>query len=117
MRKMLLGFVAFCYAPAAFAQASGYEKITGEFVISGQDVTDPPEGQPKDRVGFSLTGRTASRIYKSMPAKPVSGDACEVGMKTKSAGGLLCASHADGSFTCSVAILLKSGQTRPSGAC
>jgi hypothetical protein len=117
MRKVVISLMALCHFSTALAQPSGYANFTGKFIISGEDAIDPPLKQPKDRVAFLLAGDAAEKIYKALPAAPSNEDVCEEGMKMKRSGGLTCISHGGKSYECSVAILLKSGQTRPFGAC
>jgi hypothetical protein len=124
MQKASVGAVAFgltasvlLIGAAALAQTNGYAKIAAQFQIIGKDAVDPPPGQTKDRVALFLTGDGAKQIYQSMPTRETKAGQCEEGLKLKSSGGLICASHSNGTYSCSVAILLKSGETRPSGGC
>lgn len=101
---------------AAFGQANGYAKIDAQFQIIGKDAIDPPPGQKKDRVALFLEGAGAKKIYTSMPASSATKDVCEQGGKVKKSGALECwESH--GEYTCRVAILLDSGQSRPIEGC
>jgi hypothetical protein len=108
---------AFLTLASTFAGPQTYSDLKGQMIVTGEDVVDPPPGQPSDRVGLFLAEDSAKQIYDAMPAKPTNGDLCEPGLRLKTAGGLVCASHRDGSHDCSVAILLASGETKPIGAC
>lgn len=113
----LAAFVVFTLASGqASAQSDAYTDIRAQFAITGKD-TDPPPGQKKDRLALFLSGKGAKKIYDALPVASVNADACEEGLKLKTSGGLICASHADGAYACSVAILLKSGETRSAGSC
>lgn len=117
MHRALIGLAALALPVMAFAQAQPYSTLTGKLTITGAEAVDPPPGQKNDRAGLFLTGDSARRVYDAMTAKPTNGDACEKGMKLKKAGGLVCASHAGASYSCSVAIVLTTGETKPFGAC
>jgi hypothetical protein len=110
-------FATLLGALATPAQAGDYAKIEAQFMITGRDAVDPPPDQKKDRVALFLTGNGAKTIYEAMPGAPVAADACEQGLKLKTSGALVCADHGGSDYACSVAILLKSGETRPFGAC
>jgi len=117
MQKLIIAAALLASSVTSPAQPGSYSKLTGEFVITGKDVIDPPAGQKPDRLGLFLEGESAKRTYEAMKAKPTNGDVCEEGMRLKQAGGLTCARYKDGTYSCSVAILLGSGETRPIDAC
>jgi hypothetical protein len=100
---------------AALAQTNGYANIGARFQIIGKDAVDPPPGQKKDRVALFLSGDSAKQIYQAMPVHAVESP-CEDGSKQKTSGGLECWEKR-GDYSCRVAILLKSGQTRLIGVC
>jgi hypothetical protein len=116
-KKAVVFALALLVAAVALAQSSGYTKIGAQFMITGKDLVDPPPGQKKDRLALFLTGDGAKAIYDALPTAPVGGGACEEGLELKRSGGLICANHGGRSYSCSVAILLKSGETRPLGSC
>ena len=116
MHKALTFLALISCSTAALAQDDGYSKLTGNMTITSKDYSDPPAGQMKDRVGFVLIGPNAKRMYDAMKVKATK-DACEEGMRTKTAGPLDCTRSRDGSYTCMFAIMLTNGQSRPFGEC
>ena len=67
----------YAYGPGSYA------KLTGEFIITGKEVIDPPPGQKLDRLGLFLEGESAKRTYEAMKVKPTNDDVCEEGMRSK----------------------------------
>jgi len=104
-------------ASASPAQRSGYGKLTGEFTIAGKELLDPPPGQKNDRLALFLGGESAKRAYQAMPGRAIKEDACEEGLRVKTAGGLACWHDAAMVYQCSVGILLSTGQTRRVDVC
>ena len=117
MHKAMITIGMLTSSTILLAQASPYSNLTGQFTITGKDALDPPPGQKRDRLGLFLTGDSAKRTYNAMTATPINGYACEDGLRLKKAGGLVCASHRGKNYTCSVAIVLATGQTKPIGTC
>jgi hypothetical protein len=117
MQKAVISMAALLVAVASLAQSSGFAKISAQFMITGEDALDPPPDQIRDRVALFLTGEGAKAIYDALPIVPVKAEACEEGLLLKTSGGLVCAHYSNGSYSCSVAILLESGETRPLGTC
>lgn len=97
--------------------ADPYSRLTGDFAIIGEDAIDPPPGQKQDRLGIFLDGDSAKRTYEAMKVKPTNDQVCEEGMLEKRAGGLVCDRYADGTYSCSVAIMLTTGETRSVDGC
>lgn len=104
-------------AVGAIAQSSGFKAVDAQYAITGALVVDPPPNQERDRVAIFLSGEGAREIYEAMPSRVENADACEEGMTVKRSGGLECTSISGKNFSCSVGILLRSGATKPIGAC
>jgi hypothetical protein len=101
----------------AAAATGGFVEIDAQYAIIGPVAVDPPPDQRKDRVALFLSGDGARAIYDSMPSMPEDASDCEEGLKLKTSGGLICGNHDGNSYSCSVAILLRSGATRPMSSC
>lgn len=117
MRSALISLALIGAGDPTPAPEPEYSELSGQLVIAGEELLDPPADQKPDRVGLFWSGEGAKRVYDSMTVKAVDGDACEEGMKLKEAGGLICSSHSDGSYACSVGILLTSGKTKSIALC
>lgn len=99
------------------AAMHGYSPLDAQYEITGANTTDPPADQPKDRVALFLAGEGAKAIYHAMKVSEERADVCEKGLRVKTAGGLVCAKSWDLHYSCSVAIILSSGETRAAGSC
>ncbi|NEX91664.1 hypothetical protein [Caulobacter sp. 17J65-9] len=116
MRGVLIGLALLAAQDTTPAQPNELSKLTGQLVITGESMTDPAPDQKSDRVGLFWDGESAKRVYDAMQAKAVDSP-CEEGMRQKSAGGLECFSHSDGTYACSAGIMLATGKTRSVSAC
>ena len=116
MPRSMIALTVLLLAFAACARPTVYSSLTGEFVITGEETLDPPPGQTNDRVGLFLSGDSAKQVYDAMTVNAAA-DACEEGMRRKAAGGLVCTLDRSGGHSCSVEILLTSGETKPIGVC
>jgi len=117
MYKTMKFLIGAAIPAVLLAQSSQFANLTGQFAIMGKDAIDPPPHRKSDRLGLFLTGDSAKRTYGAMTVRPIRADACEKGLRLKTAGGLVCADHGGNNYTCSVAILLSSGQTRSIAVC
>lgn len=115
MHKALAALALLSVATAAIAQDED-TKLSGSLTITSKNWEDPPPGEKKDRVAFFLTGAAAKRVYDGMAAK-TDRQACEDGMRTKTAGNLQCSRDSDGEYICMFAIMLSNGQSKPYGSC
>lgn len=117
MHKALAALMLLSVATAAIAQDDDFTDLTdSSLTITSKNWTDPLPGEKKDRVGLSLGGAAAKRIYDAMPVK-ARPDACEDGMYQKVAGNLVCSKASDGTYICMIAIMLANGQSKPFGEC
>ena len=69
MQKALTAIAMLSVATAAIAQDDSSTPLSGSLTITSKNWSDPPPGEKKDRVGLSIDGAAAKRIYNAMPAK------------------------------------------------
>jgi len=113
MQKALIALALVSQPPLAVEDPL-YTKLSGDMVITGEDPSDPPPPDKYDRVGIFLEGKAAERLYRAMPQKPK--NYCDVSLM-KDSGTLACYKDQDGSYSCSVALLLKTGKSAHIGSC
>jgi hypothetical protein len=110
---------ALLVAPAS-AQDPEYGKLHGEFHITGEHDDLAPEDK-RDRVAFSLRGETAKAIFDAMPVPARHMDCDGKPMENfplrKVAGELECSKDNDGTYYCTVAVNLETGQTTTYAVC
>jgi hypothetical protein len=116
---IIWGLFALLPVPAN-AQDPEYGKLDGEFHITGEYRDLAPEDK-RDRVAFYLRGASAKAIYDAMPVPArrmdCDGKLMESFPLTKVAGELECSKENDGSYYCSIAVNLETGQTTTSTVC
>jgi len=118
---IVIGSLFALLAVSANAQSPEYGKLQGEFHITGEHLIDLAPEDKRDRVAFSLRGETAKAIYEAMPVAArridCDGKPMENFPLTKVAGELECSKDNAGTYYCSVAVNLETGQTATSTIC
>jgi hypothetical protein len=101
-------------------QAADLKQLGGKTEVTyGFFNHEAPSGdtdKTADSLSLYISGSAARDIYQAMPAKAALGCDQDV-THSKTAGGLTCVDEGDGSYECSVGILLKSGKTTNASVC
>ena len=116
-RAIIAGLVIVLAAStaAATAQTNGFDKIEARYAIIGKNLTDPGPNEKKDRAAFFVSGAGAKKIYEAMPGKSKKG-VCSETDQIKMNGNLAC-SRDGNAYSCSVAVMLKSGASASAFVC
>ncbi|MFO1085261.1 MAG: hypothetical protein U1E21_11895 [Reyranellaceae bacterium] len=116
---LLLSFVVACRIAAGIVVAFGSGatlaqdavRLSGEMLIGGATLVDPPPGEAKDTHAYlTVTGAAALSLYRGMAAQEEE-DLCRGdGRKLKRAGALSCSIAAgEREAVCDFAVDLRSG--------
>lgn len=113
MRHCLFRSLAFACVVLGGGAAQGQDavRLSGEMLIGGATLVDPPPGDVKNTHAYlTITGAAALGLYRSMAA-PEEDDFCRGdGRKLKRAGTLSCSIAAGGrEVICDFAVDLRSG--------
>ncbi len=105
----------------ATADEKGHTQLDATYFITSHNLLDPGPEEKRDRVAISIKGEAAKSIYDAMPMSArrlgCDGKPNDKFDLTKQAGGLACEAADDGTYFCTVAIKLDTGETTDGAVC
>ncbi|MGE4074376.1 MAG: hypothetical protein AB7F22_02435 [Reyranella sp.] len=107
----LLAGAGLAALPGGTALGQEAVRLSGEMLIGGATLVDPPSGEARDTHAYlTVTGPAALRLYRSLPAREED-DLCRGdGHKVRRAGALSCSIDARGqAAVCDFGVDLRSG--------
>jgi hypothetical protein len=96
-----------------------FKSLTGQYLVAGASVIDPPENEPKNtHLHFVLAGQAAKDLYDTIKSTPKTDSCGSKGDLVKSVGEMLCKRSAGGKeFQCWFAIDIANQKITSAAAC